>query len=1200
MTVLQSTLDPNASAYDEAAATMSGKLDEINAELAKALAGGGPKYVDRHHARGKLTPRERIELLVDPDSPFLELSPLAAYGSNFQIGASLVTGIGAVCGVECMIVANDPTVKGGTSNPWTLRKILRANQIAFENRLPVISLVESGGADLPTQKEIFIPGGQMFRDLTRLSAAGIPTIALVFGNSTAGGAYVPGMSDHVVMIKERSKVFLAGPPLVKMATGEESDDESLGGAEMHARISGLADYFALDELDAIRIGRRIVARLNWIKQGPAPAPVTEPLFDAEELIGIVPPDLRIPFDPREVIARIVDGSEFDEFKPLYGSSLVTGWARLHGYPLGILANARGVLFSEESQKATQFIQLANRADTPLLFLHNTTGYMVGKDYEEGGMIKHGSMMINAVSNSTVPHISLLIGASYGAGHYGMCGRLRPALPIRLAQRQVRGDGRRPAVGRAVHRGPGGSRSPRAASRRSRRRGDAGRRRGPDRSRVATVGAVRDALRRRGDRPARHPHRAGNVFVRHRQWPDQGDVELRRLPDVMLMGITRVLVANRGEIARRVFATCRRLGLGTVAVYTDPDAAAPHVAEADARVRLPQTTDYLNAEAIIAAAQAAGADAVHPGYGFLSENAEFAAAVQEAGLTWVGPPVDAVRAMGSKIESKKLMAAAGVPVLEELDPDAVTTAQLPVLVKASAGGGGRGMRVVHELSALPAEVEAARREAQSAFGDPTVFCERYLPTGHHVEVQVMADTHGTVWAVGERECSIQRRHQKIIEEAPSPLVERVPGMRAKLFDAARLAASAIGYTGAGTVEFLADDSPGREGEFYFLEMNTRLQVEHPVTEETTGLDLVELQLMIADCGRLDTEPPPAQGYSIEARLYAEDPAHGWQPQAGVMHTIEVPGVRAQFDSLGQRTGIRLDSGIVDGSTVSIHYDPMLAKVVSYGATRRQAALVLADALVRARLHGLRTNRELLVNVLRHPAFLDGATDTGFFDTHGMAELSTPLADTATLRLSAIAAALADAEHNRASAGVFSSIPSGWRNLASGYQVKTYRDDADTEHRVEYRFTRTGLALPGDPVVQLVSADVDQVVLAQDGVAHGFTVARHGPDVYVDSARGPVHLVALSRFPEPSSAVEQGSLVAPMPGNVIRIGAEVGDTVTAGQPLIWLEAMKMEHTIAAPADGVLTHVSVNTGQQVEVGAILARVEAPQNGPAEGDSP
>ena len=422
MSALRSTVDTHSPAYRQAAEAMSAKLAELDAELAKALAGGGPKYVERHHARGKLTPRERVELLVDPDSPFLEIAPLAAYGSSFQVGASVVIGIGVVEGVECMLVANDPTVKGGTSNPWTLKKVLRANQIAYENRLPVISLVESGGADLPTQKEIFIPGGQMFRDLTRLSAAGIPTIALVFGNSTAGGAYIPGMSDHVVMIKERSKVFLAGPPLVKMATGEESDDESLGGAEMHARTSGLADYFAIDELDAVRIGRRIVARLNWTKQGPAPRTALPPLAEEDELIGIVPADLRIPFDPRDVIARIVDGSEFDEFKSLYGGSLVTGWAQLHGYPIGILANARGVLFSEEAQKATQFIQLANRSNTPLLFLHNTTGYMVGKDYEAGGMIKHGSMMINAVSNSTVPHISLLIGASYGAGHYGMCGR----------------------------------------------------------------------------------------------------------------------------------------------------------------------------------------------------------------------------------------------------------------------------------------------------------------------------------------------------------------------------------------------------------------------------------------------------------------------------------------------------------------------------------------------------------------------------------------------------------------------------------------------------------------------------------------------------------------------------------------------------------------------------------------------------------
>lgn len=662
-----------------------------------------------------------------------------------------------------------------------------------------------------------------------------------------------------------------------------------------------------------------------------------------------------------------------------------------------------------------------------------------------------------------------------------------------------------------------------------------------------------------------------------------------------MGITRVLVANRGEIARRVFVTCRRLGLSTVAVYTDPDAEAPHVAEADLRVRLGRVNDYLDPEALIAAARAAKADAVHPGYGFLSENADFAAAVLDAGLTWIGPPVAAVRAMGSKIEAKKLMAAAGVPVLAELDPDAVTAEQLLVLVKASAGGGGRGMRVVHELSALPHEVAAARREAQSAFGDPTVFCERYLATGHHVEVQMIADTHGTIWAVGERECSIQRRHQKIIEEAPSPLVERTPGMRTKLFDAARLAASAIGYTGAGTVEFLADD----DGDFYFLEMNTRLQVEHPVTEETTGTDLVELQLAVADGARLDSESPAAQGYSIEARVYAEDPARGWQPQAGVVHTIDVPGVRAKFETLGRRTGIRLDSGIADGSVVSIHYDPMLAKVISYAPTRLQAARVLADALARARLHGLRTNRDLLVNVLRHPAFLDGATDTAFFDTHGLSKLAAPPCDAAAVRLSAIAAALADAAHNRATAAVFGSIPSGWRNLASGYQVKNFRDDSGQDHRVQYRFTRKGLELPDDESVHLMSCTADEVVLADgDGVACRFETARYGDDIYVDSPHGPVHLVALPRFPEPGSAVEQGSLVAPMPGNVIRVGAQVGDTVTAGQPLVWLEAMKMEHTITAPTDGVLAQLDVSPGAQVEVGAVLARVDASPQQP-EGDS-
>ena len=657
-------------------------------------------------------------------------------------------------------------------------------------------------------------------------------------------------------------------------------------------------------------------------------------------------------------------------------------------------------------------------------------------------------------------------------------------------------------------------------------------------------------------------------------------------------INKVLVANRGEIARRVFATCRRLGIGTVAVYTGPDAGAPHVAEADARVRI---DSYLDADELITAARSAGADAVHPGYGFLSENAGFATAVIDAGLVWIGPPPAAVTAMGSKIEAKKLMSAAGVPVLAELHPDTVTADQLPVLVKASAGGGGRGMRVVDELAALPTAISAARHEAHSAFADSTVFCERYLPRGHHVEVQVMADAHGTVWAIGERECSIQRRHQKVIEEAPSPLVERNPGMRERLFIAARLAANAIGYTGAGTVEFLADD----DGEFFFLEMNTRLQVEHPVTELTTRTDLVELQLAVAAGERLPLQAPRSVGHSIEARLYAEDPAKDWQPQAGTVTHFEVPGTTTQFGLPGAHdaafaageTGIRLDSGIVHGSVVSIHYDPMLAKVISYAPTRARAAHVLADALARTRLHGLRTNRDLLVNVLRHRGFVDGATDTAFFDTHGLDTLSTPLADERAVRLSAIAAALADAAHNRATAAVLTGLPGGWRNVASGNQHKVFRDDAGQEYSVSYRFTRDGLTLPDDVAVALVSASPTEVVLADHAVATAFSIARYGDRVYVDSPRGPVAFTAAARFPDPTSLVAKGSLLAPMPGTVIRLGAALGDNVAAGQPLVWLEAMKMEHTIAAPADGVLTQLDVAVGQQVEVGAVLARVENPE---------
>jgi propionyl-CoA carboxylase alpha chain len=646
-------------------------------------------------------------------------------------------------------------------------------------------------------------------------------------------------------------------------------------------------------------------------------------------------------------------------------------------------------------------------------------------------------------------------------------------------------------------------------------------------------------------------------------------------------ITTVLVANRGEIARRVFRTCRALGLGTVAVYSDPDADSPHVTEADAAVRLPgaaPSDTYLRAELIVDAARRAGADAVHPGYGFLSENAAFARAVIDAGLTWIGPPPDAIDTMGSKIESKRLMDRAGVPVLTEVDADAVTADDLPVLIKASAGGGGRGMRIVRDLAELPGEVEAARAEAAGAFGDPTVFCEPYLATGRHIEVQVMADQHGTVWAVGERECSIQRRHQKVIEEAPSPLVERIDGMRKELFEAACAAASTIGYTGAGTVEFLADE----QGRFFFLEMNTRLQVEHPVTECTTGLDLVALQIAVADGASLDPEPPDAHGHAIEVRLYAEDPGAGWQPQSGTLARFAVPGVAVEFDLTVAAAGIRLDSGVVGGTVVGIHYDPMLAKVISWAPTRTQAAAALASVLARAHIHGVVTNRDLLVNVLRHPAFLAGETDTAFFDRHGLATLAAPLSGTREQQLSALAGALALDSADNSSRPVLRAIPSGWRNVVSQPQRIAFDG-----HEVAFRIDRDGLHADGFEDVQLVAADPHRVVLTVDGVRRSFDVYITGDDVYVDSPLGPVTLHRQPRFVDPAEQVAAGSLLAPMPGAVVRIAVAVGDTVTAGQPILWLEAMKMQHRIDAPADGVVSGLPVSEGQQIDVGAVLAVV-------------
>ncbi|MBM0232537.1 biotin/lipoyl-binding protein [Micromonospora sp. STR1_7] len=655
-----------------------------------------------------------------------------------------------------------------------------------------------------------------------------------------------------------------------------------------------------------------------------------------------------------------------------------------------------------------------------------------------------------------------------------------------------------------------------------------------------------------------------------------------------MTIRKLLVANRGEIARRIFATCRALGVETVAVHSDADAAAPFVAEADRAVRLPgdaPAETYLRVEKILDAARRSGADAVHPGYGFLAENAEFAAAVTDAGLTWVGPPAKVIAAMGDKLAAKALLAEAGVPMLPSWTDTGDITG-FPVLVKASAGGGGRGMRIVRDSVGLAEAVASARREAAAAFGDGTVFIERYVERGRHVEVQIFGDAEGRVVALGDRECSIQRRHQKIVEEAPAV----VPGsVRSAMHEAAVAAGRAVGYLGAGTVEFLL--APG--GEFFFLEMNTRLQVEHPVTELCTGLDLVGLQLLVAEGEPLPAALPASTGHAIEVRLCAEDAAAGWRPATGTMHRFTVPQVAAEFGGL-VGPGLRLDSGVVAGSVVGVHYDSMLAKLVAWGGTRAEAARMLATALVRAELHGVTTNRDLLVRVLRSPAFAAGEIDTGFLDRHR--EVFAPLLSTGQLPLATLAAALASAAGRRAEARVLGGLPSGWRNVPAVAQVTRFAGP-DGEVEVRYRLDRTGglaewSAEPGasdPPAVELVEATPERVVLDVDGVRCAYRVHRVGPEVFVDGPDGAASLSELPRLPLPAAELAAGSLLAPLPGAVTRVHVQVGQRVSAGEPLLTLEAMKLEHPVLAPIDGVVAELPVPAGGQVRTGAVLAVIDA-----------
>ncbi len=656
----------------------------------------------------------------------------------------------------------------------------------------------------------------------------------------------------------------------------------------------------------------------------------------------------------------------------------------------------------------------------------------------------------------------------------------------------------------------------------------------------------------------------------------------------LTPITKVLIANRGEIALRVMRTCREMGIATVAVCSDPDRQATFVQEADEVVPLGgsrPSESYLCGDAIVEAARKTNSDAIHPGYGFLSENAGFARATTDAGIKFIGPTADVIASMGSKIEAKQWMRQADVPVLPTVEVagqsidairDQLKDLQWPLLVKASAGGGGRGMRIVQDESELQQSLETARHEAESAFGDGTLFIEPYIESSRHIEVQIFGDSHGKVIHLFERECSIQRRHQKIIEESPSPIVD--DDLRQSLCEAAVRAGEQIGYQSAGTVEFLLTESK----QFYFLEVNTRLQVEHPVTESVTGLDLVRLQILVAEGRPLPQQAIDATitGHAIEARLYAEDPTQDYLPAAGSLHRFRVPS----------NGSVRVDSGVGQSCEVSPFYDPMLAKLIVHAPTRTEAARRLATLLRGTHIHGLLTNRELLVRVLQHDEFIAGKTDTHFLQRHDVKELARPLGDLQVERLHAAAATLAAQADRRARTSVLKTIPLGWRNNPSQFEQTRYIGSSN-EIEVEYRIQRDGLLLKidGEPYqAQLIDAAADRIVLMIDGVQRQFSVHRVGNSCYVDSLLGCTTLQEISRFPEIEADAVAGSLVAPLPGVVCEVASSVGNLVKEGDLLLVIESMKVLHQITAPTAGEVSQLPVAVGDTIAAGAILAVID------------
>jgi propionyl-CoA carboxylase alpha chain len=649
-----------------------------------------------------------------------------------------------------------------------------------------------------------------------------------------------------------------------------------------------------------------------------------------------------------------------------------------------------------------------------------------------------------------------------------------------------------------------------------------------------------------------------------------------------VNLSSLLIANRGEIARRIIRTGRSMGLRCVAVFVDSDVEAPFVSDADESVRL--ATGHLDRAAIIAAAVATGCQAVHPGYGFLAENAVFAADVVDAGLLWIGPPPAVIAAMGDKLAAKDLADSAGVPTLngseDRMNPSEIG---FPLLVKAAAGGGGKGMRVVASADDLEEAVSSARREAAGAFGDDRVFLERYVPAARHVEIQLLGDAHGNLVHLGERECSIQRRHQKLIEESPSTAVDGA--LRTAMGDAALRLGRAIGYQSAGTVEFLLDDATG---EFFFLEVNTRLQVEHAVTEEVTGLDLVREQVRIAVGEPLGygQEDIVSVGHAIEARLCAEDPVSGFMPATGTLAAF------APADD----PAVRWESGVQEGSVIGVEFDPMLAKVVAHAPTRSEAASRLALALERLHIGGVSTNRDFLAATLRHDKFLSGDTTTDFIHRCQPARTLAPSED--EVERAATAVAMWIQGQNRSTAPVFAQAPSGWRNARLPAQRTTLRY-GDRTLEIVYRSQRDGSFVVGQGsrayIRRCSPAEIDFEI---DGRRSIQRITRSGPRVWIQGVRGTIEFDVVPRFRVSRSESPLGGLAAPMPGVVLEVRAAVGDRVTVGTTLVVLEAMKMENHIIAPSDGIVTAVFVAEGHQVTRSAVLLLIESTESSSEEDE--